>query len=202
MKHTRAIEVLANCERELRTLLAECASSGDYVGVLELTPLAQAVAELAGAPTASSASFDAALSEPAGTKADSLLQRSKPIDSKNSYPKFFRKGDELVKVGWSKRERREYHHRAPKIAVNAVGGALKRIGAKGRSFNGGDLLPLKNPEGASAIPNYQAYVALAWMKDLGIVKQRGRRAGYKLNDGTAIDSIVSAAWPKLTEWTD
>ncbi len=35
--------------------------------------------------------------------------RRRPADD---YPRFFRRGDELVKVGWSKKDRREYNHRA------------------------------------------------------------------------------------------
>jgi hypothetical protein len=201
MKHTQAGEVLANCERELRGLLAECASSGDYQGVLKLTALAQAVAELAA--RGQSASLGSATSDGlVGEELHTAEKKPKTTDSKAAYPKFFRKGDhELVKVGWSKREGREYHHRAPRAAVSAVGSALKKLGAKGRVFNGGDLLPLKNTEDSSAIPDYQAYVALAWMKELGVVKQRGRRAGYRLNGNAAIDGIVNAAWPTLAEWT-
>lgn len=203
MKHTQAIEVLRTCERELRALVAESASKGDYSSVLQLTTLAQAIAELS--IQAQSGSTESALSVEAPVRLNTVDAKPSAGSPKRAssdvlYPKFFKKGDELVKVGWSKRERREYHHRAPMPVVAAVGRALKKVGAKGRLFNGGDLLPLKNPEDSAEIPDYQAYVALAWMKNLGVVKQRGLRSGYTLNTNGAIDGIVSAAWPKLGEW--
>jgi hypothetical protein len=104
-----------------------------------------------------------------------------------------------MKVGWSKKERKEYNHRAPREAVDALAVAVRQIGAKGRLFNGDALLPLKD-QGGSVVPDYQAYVALAWLKHLGLVEQRGRRAGYTLVPSKQIDSTITAAWPQLAEW--
>jgi hypothetical protein len=118
----------------------------------------------------------------------------------DEYPKFFRRGEELVKVGWSKKERKEYHHRAPRVAVDAAASAIRQVGAKGKMFNGDSLLPLKSTNDGTAVPDYQAYVALAWLKHLGIVEQRGRRAGYTLAPEKQIESTITSAWPELAEW--
>ena len=67
-------------------------------------------------------------------------------------------------------------------------------------FNGGKLFPLKDAATGSDIPDYQGYVALAWLAQLGIVKQHGRRSGYTLAPGERVVELVGAAWAALPEW--
>jgi hypothetical protein len=208
MKWNEATRLLGECEQGLRKLVAEAAGEGDYPSVLRIADLAKAVAALVAerrpeqTPNTSSSS--------SGTSADTARRFEKanhvgssgrkarsPIDS---YPKFFRRGDELVKVGWSKKDRKEYNHRAPRFAIDAVVAAIRQVGGKGKLFNGDALLPLKNPTDGSDVPDYQGYVALAWLRQLGIVEQRGRRAGYTLASEKQIDSTITTAWPELVEW--
>ncbi|MGB7157700.1 MAG: hypothetical protein WBD40_06515 [Tepidisphaeraceae bacterium] len=215
MEWKEVTEALGECERKLRRLVAEAVNAGDYAAVLRITDLAKAVAGLAedgrsGDPALPGRSGDPALPPAtamaavggaanrviAATAPAPILRRSRAED----YPKFFRRGDELVKVGWSKKERKEYNHRAPRRAVDAVAVAVRQIGAKGKLFLGDALLPLKDPADGRALPDYQAYVALAWLKELSLVEQHGRRAGYSLVPGKQIDSAVTSAWSKLVEW--
>jgi len=209
MKWNEALARLGECESELRRLLAEAATEGDYASVLRIADLAKAVGALAAEGRATPASMSAATA--AGiARADGDLARSaalnapsrgrRPRAAAETYPRFFRRGNELVKVGWSKKDRREYNHRAPRTAVDAVAAAVRQVGAKGKLFNGDALLPLEDPSTSSAVPDYQAYVGLAWLKHLGVVEQHGRRAGYTLADGKQIDSTITAAWPELAEW--
>lgn len=201
MKHINARDALLGCERELRGLVAESASEGDYRSVMSLTALARAVADLAARTGDDDGELKPSppMQERASVPASDRASSAQSKRSKENYPQFFRRGDELVKVGWSKRERKEYHHRAPRSVIDAIGGALQRAGAKGRLFNGGDLMPVKASDN-SVVPDYQVYVVLAWMKDLGLVKQRGRRAGYTFTGGPEVGAIVNTAWPKLTDW--
>jgi hypothetical protein len=204
MKLIKAREILETCERELRTLVAESASRGDYPGVMSLTALARAVADLSvRAEEGNAEPRPDALPQRDSSGVASVIASRGATDAKRSkqnYPQFFRKGDELVKVGWSKRDRKEYHHRAPRAAVDAIALALKKAGTKGRLFNGGDLMPVKGLESSAVVPDYQVYLVLAWLKDLGVVKQRGRRAGYTLGGDLDLGATVEAGWPKLMEW--
>lgn len=213
MKCNEATRLLDECERELRKLVAEAASEGDYPSVLRITDWAKAVAALAAEghsakplSTATLADATTAGRAKGGTNASSELEIAPPSGvrklrrTSDAYPKFFRRGNELVKVGWSKKDRKEYNHRAPRQAVDAVGFAVRQIGAKGKLFNGEALLPLKDPTDGAAVPGYQAYVALAWLRHLGLVEQRGRRGGYTLAREKQIDSTITAAWPILPEW--
>jgi hypothetical protein len=211
MKWNDAIRLLGDCEKNLRKLVAEAVAEGDYSSVLCITDLAKAVAALAAEGRATDAPAAApAAAPPSGTAkggSDKREARRSPLTGgrtsrqpRDDYPKFFRRGDELVKVGWSKKDRKEYNHRAPRQAVDAVAVAVRQVGAKGKLFNGDALLPLKDPSNGAAVPDYQAYVALAWLKHLGVVEQRGRRAGYTLVPSKHIESTMTTAWPELAEW--
>ncbi|WP_428938331.1 hypothetical protein [Fontivita pretiosa] len=206
-KEAAAVRLLEDCEQGLRRVLAEAGGQGDYASVLRIAAWARAVAALAAEARSApppSANPAAALDDhgSSGHSASVLSAgagpRRKPAPG--GYPRFFRRGDELVKVGWSKKHRQEYTHRAPRSAVDAVVAAVRELGAKGGLFSGDALLPLKDPSSGAGIPGYQAYVALAWLKHLGIVEQRGRRSGYTLVRDKQIESTITTAWPELAEW--
>jgi len=207
MKWTDAMRLLDECEQGLRKLVAESANEGDYVGVHRIAGLAKGIAALAKEGRAmiltdersdSAAQTARAINGTAPPFATTAGRKPRAVA--DAYPKFFRRGDELVKVGWSKKERKEYNHRAPRSAVDAVALALKQVGAKGKLFNGDALLPLKNLADSGVVPDYQAYVALAFLRFIGVVEQHGRRGGYTLGADKPIESTITAAWPELAEW--
>jgi hypothetical protein len=211
MKLNCATKLLEDCEKGLRKLVAEAVGDGDYPSVFRITDLAKAVAALAAEGRSIEAGTPPSLvSEAVGNGAgNGAVSKSVGRTAKDSptarqlkpeYPKFFRRGDELVKAGWSKKDGREYSHRAPREVIDVVATAVRQAGAKGRLFNGDALLPLKDRSTGEAIPDYQAYVALAWLRQLGVVEQRGRRAGYTLVPSKQIESTITAAWPELAEW--
>jgi hypothetical protein len=205
MKGNEAVKLLEDCEQKLRRIVAAAAGEGDYISVQRIADWAKAIGALAsearsGRPGALNPPSDDRALARNGDRISPAAGGRRLTSAPEDYPKFFRRGDELVKVGWSKKERKEYNHRAPRHAVDAVAAAVRHVGAKGRFFNGDALLPLKDPSGGGAIPDYQAYVALAWLKHLGAVEQRGRRAGYTLDPSKQIDSAITAAWPELAEW--
>ena len=91
-------------------------------------------------------------------------------------------GKHVVKLGWSKREKKPYEHRAPKCIIDLVSAKLQLVGSGGRRFTTDDLVPLSDPEGRGEVPTYQVYLCLAWMRTEGLVKQHGRQ-GYSLASG-------------------
>lgn len=205
MKWTQASEILNECEQALRKLVVEAANEGSYSDVRRLADLARAIAALAAdiAPGEAIAPHRESplIGDVSVTRSNRAeLQGRRPNRRATDYPKFFRRGDELVKVGWSKKERREYSHRAPRHAIDAVVAAVRKLGANGKVFTGDKLLPLEDPSDGSRMGDYQAYVALAWLKHLGIVKQHGRKSGYSLATDKHIDSLITATWLELTEW--
>lgn len=112
------------------------------------------------------------------------------------YPRFFRQGESLVKVGWSKKSREEYEHKAPKTAVFAVASALHRAGGAGRRITMDNVIPVHDETLNSSVPDYQVYVALAWLRDLRLVVQHGRQ-GYTLAANGNLQQSVGTSWDAL-----
>ncbi len=194
MDWKETVRLLENCEFALQKLVAEAVGEGDYAGVQRATEFAKAIAGLA-----AEARVATSPPQPAAAGSNENAGRRARV-STGGYPKFFRRGEELVKIGWSRKEKAEYNHRAPLAAVRATVAAAQRIGAKGKLFNGGELLPLRDTATGAEIPDYQGYVALAWLAQLGVVKQHGRRSGYTLGRREGIEDTVAAAWAELPEW--
>ena len=58
------------------------------------------------------------------------------------------------------------------------------------------VLPLKGEDGID-VPDYQAYLCLAWLRTIGAVEQRGRE-GYTMNGaGADLTTVVKEAWNDL-----
>lgn len=116
------------------------------------------------------------------------------IKSRRTYPRFERHGDRLVKVGWSKRDAAEYVHKASRVAVDAVVAALMTIAKK--SFTMEEILPLRDKDGAD-VPSYQAYLVIAWLRQLGVVERLGND-GYAAQRDRLCSGVVESEWNSLT----
>ncbi len=199
---------LQACEAVLRRLVAEAAAAGDYDAVVTLTRWASGIRHL-GTPSApapeSVRSPGAASQGPALRRPDLRTpvharrsQRGTRAVSppSNVYPRFVRRGSELVKVGWSKRSRTEYEHRASRQVVNRTVELLAKAASGDELLRIETLLP---PVGAQGnIPVYQVYVVLAWLRAEGLVKQHGRQ-GYSIADPRALGTQVDDRWQALLE---
>jgi hypothetical protein len=201
------IEIIERAERDLRGLVGKAAEAAEYDAVERLTQWARMLRELArnGTP----ATQVAAPADRAGHGPDARTRSARGVASdgqrrttrkpaKGQYPKFFRSAEQLVKIGWSKKDREEYEHRASRLVAELLAAAIARRAGNGRLFTTDDLFPLKNAQDGGEVPSYQAYVALAWLKALGLVKPHGRR-GYSANSAANLCESVSTAWMRLSE---
>lgn len=190
---TRAIEILQETERELRRLTAEAAAAGDYTGIIRVAGWAKAIHDLTtSGPVVRSPSRSA--SRTAST--DVRVRDNGAVRA--GYPRFFRRGDELVRIAWSKREKKEYQHKAPYIAVKVLAGTIVRAGKDGRLFTTEEVLPIRDADDGSEIPNYQAYVCIAWLKHTGLIDQHGRQ-GYSVPRLEEFQATVESTWRSLPE---
>jgi hypothetical protein len=199
----RAMRILEQAEDDLRTLVAEAAANGDYASVVRLASWAQTVAGLvkaAGGQGAGNAQPEESLVDaPKGTSTrHSPRTVANRRESKKAYPRFFRQDNQLVKVGWSKREKKEYQHRAPQVVLTALASALTKIGVDGRVFSTDRVVPLKDSADNVDIPTYQVYVCLALLRQVGLINQHGRQ-GYSIPDIKEFAQAVESAWRDLPE---
>jgi len=220
----QAILVLADAEQRLRELVGSAAAAGEYDAIQRITNWARTLGALAqqaqqpgtaesepaveGAATPSGVAEvirSTTVSTPPesdfgdGERISSLaVPHPKRLSVKDEYPKFFRRGDQLLKIGWSKKAKEEYEHKAPRWVVDALTAAIARRSRSRKLFMVEDLLPLKDPQAKSEIPSYQAYVVLAWFKVSGLVNQHGRR-GYSVRNGSRLADAVAASWQQLSD---
>jgi hypothetical protein len=212
MAFNRGRDALRECESRLRALVAEAAAVGDYDAVLQLTEWARRVAalETVRPPAGGLGKACNHAGHEEGDDADHLSP-SAPSPGKKSirrrkkgraprqraaavYPKFARVDDQLVKIGWSKKAKKEYLHKAPRRVVDALVARFVKLGAGREICSTDQVFPLRDED--SDIPSYQAYLCLAWLRSIGLVQQHGRR-GYSISKGTDARIVIRALWSEL-----
>jgi hypothetical protein len=120
-------------------------------------------------------------------------RRQKPED----FPRFERDGDKLVKIGWSKRDERVYEHRAPRDIVFLVSTAISTRVKPKAVFTMEQILPVNDGSGTE-VPSYQAYLALAWLRSLGLVQRKGKE-GYALANGALDNAKLQRLWSSVPD---
>jgi hypothetical protein len=212
----QAIEVIHHAEGELRNLLLRSAEFGDYETARLLAEWAKQLKQMA------EHNGDAERQP----QSRSLLDGQKPVRpeehptnkvnrqytstgknatrktrrkaARGEYPKFLREGEELLKIGWSKRTWATYRHKAPKRILDLVAQALLGQGKSGTRFAMEEVLPIRDPKSTMDVPSYQAYLILAWLRKEKMVVQHGRE-GYSLKPGTDLVAAVQERWGLLPE---
>jgi hypothetical protein len=198
----QARAIIASAESKLREVLAVAAREGDYDSLIQLTRWASILMDLA------------ASSEPAGKgkEAGEAVNGAMPVaasprrqpvtrvlkakgKASATYPHFVRRGDSLIKIGWSKKSKEEYQHKAPKEVLGALSQRLAESGRGGKLVSANDLTPIVGPDN-SEIPDYQVYLCLAWLRDLGLITQEGRQ-GYSIPEPGHLPERVIGEWERL-----
>jgi len=198
-----AAETISGAEARLRQLMEAALAKQQYTEVARLASLAEGLLNLMkvarngdGSPLRvieSHASPDLA-SPSANTEIPVTL--GAPRQSDRGYPRFERQGDRLVKLAWSKKDRREYEHRATADVIFRIAELFERDRAPGAPFMMDSLMPFKTRKGED-IPSYQAYLALAWFRLLGVIESRGKD-GYAV----VVENLrnrVAIAWKGLPD---
>jgi hypothetical protein len=198
----RAFAVLRQAEAGLRTLLSEAAASGDYATIVRIAAWARAVSELSKdgaseAPTPPATAHHDPQNRTPRKPPEPSSGRPTRRNAKGSYPRFYRQGDQLVRVAWSKRGKAEYQHKAPYMVLKAVTAAMAKKAQDGRIFSTDQLLPIQDNDGAD-VPSYQAYVGISLLKETGLIDQHGRQ-GYSIPRLTEFKDAIEALWRKLPE---
>jgi len=197
----KAVQTLHEVESTLANLAGEASSAKDYEAASAVLHLAMEVRDLAAQASRLDtsgigqdrnrrrAATGRCTRSPKGTtsrRTSSVRRR------KSGYPRFRREGDVLVKIGWSKAEKDEYQHKAPKLVLEVLVHKLAAVAVDGSIVTMEEILPLRDSDGTE-LPAYQAYVCLAWLKSIGGVKQHGRQ-GYSINN---IRAAFAAQWGRM-----
>ena len=195
----RATGLLRRTEAELRRIVSDAATAGDYGSVVQVTAWARGLSEMLHGVSpqklnAGRESTATTLSKKGQRAPRNALAHAPPA---NGYPRFFRQGDRVVRVAWSKREKKEYEHKAPAAVLRALTLSIANKGADGRVFSMEELLPIHDGEGAE-VPAYQAYAGLALLRHVGLIEQHGRQ-GYSTDRPAELWSTVEGVLKNLPE---
>lgn len=204
----RAIDTLADAEAAMKRLIAEAAEQGDYPLVERLAKWASGLGAMytqekspaPSGPQACIASGNEALAPANAVATECKASTKRPGHSKRrAYPVFARSGNFLVKIAWSKSSKSEYHHKSPQFVATVLAEALIRQTKESSIVSMDKVLPLTTGDD-SEIPDYQVYVALAWLRKIGAVKQIGRQ-GYTVKKTDGLVQLIDNAWSNLSEVT-
>lgn len=194
------LDILADAERKVRDVAMQLVEASEYDTLQRIAESARCIKELANSWKTNFASAmpltrhtQTTASKPAQQP---ITQTQRRATKRGDYPMFFRQADSLLKIGWSKKEKAEYEHKAPRRAIDALAAAIVRRARNGKIFTSEDLFPLKDANDETETPGYQAYVALAWLKTARIVRQHGRR-GYSVRNTDEMLHSIEAAWNRL-----
>jgi hypothetical protein len=208
---SQAVAIIQRAESEIRELLLRVAGEGDYEHAALLAAWAQRLRQITELPSAakSTTGFDGhtristdsppASSSPSANGASErrkVTRLSKSKTNKANYPKFLRDREELVKIGWSKKQKAEYRHKAPKAVVLLVAQALQKKGAGSEHFTFEELLPFRDRGAGADVPSYQAYMVLAWLRQENLIVQHGRQ-GYSLPLNINLMDALEERWKLL-----
>jgi hypothetical protein len=205
-------KLLQRTEAELRKLLSDAAVAGDYEAATVLTRWASQVAQLSSQhrdASVSTVSSDVAKQQDVVAHQSRnvhhvgkrLPSKAKPkrknrCTAPSDYPKFLRRGEEIIKVGWSKRSRSEYQHKAPYKVVSLLAAAIAARVANGSLLVAHELMPLADPSDGTEVPDYQVYVCLAWLRQEGLVEQEGRQ-GYLVSNPASLEKRADDKWKSM-----
>lgn len=204
MKVDDGKDLLRNCENQLRGLVADAVAHGDYDSALELTHYARGIADLMAnarvetpVPTANTEHGFASTKTKSGLNGKKTSGKGSRRQKEKSYPKFAKSTDDLIKIGWSKKDKSEYVHKAPRQVVNLLVDRLLnlRMGPV-EIFTTEDIFPLRDESNGAEVPTYQSYLALAWLRSVGLIAQHGRQ-GYSIRETENPHDLVSEKWNDL-----
>jgi hypothetical protein len=206
-----AIQAVATAERSLRDVLQAAVTAQAYRDVAIIAVAADALAKTlrdlgAGDITTTTTDSVTTSDHDAPARAIELratapetrrAARTKVILStkRGAYPRFLRDGESLVKIAWSKSKRKPYEHRAPKVILEELLTAIRKRKGEGKLFEAVHVLPLTNGNGEE-YPSYQPYLALTWLRQVGVIAKRGR-SGYVLKTGVATPENIERLWTSL-----
>lgn len=118
-----------------------------------------------------------------------------------SFPQFRQetelRGQNLIKIGYSKSEKRTYEHRCPREVLMSVAAMIAAMGKPGDVFDS-DSLVEANGHRPMKWPTYQIYLCLAFLVQTQLIRKHGRQ-GYTLNPehGGAFVDAVAATFASL-----
>jgi len=185
------IKVLKNAESELQKVISAAAEQGDYKKIdvarmyavqlkeMQADLIQDSIEEKSNRMTTSNIGVE--------TKGEVVTLKGK--SKKNIYPKYKIDHNSLVRIGWSKKDKREYSHKVSKDIYDQTIETIEKLTKTSKGpFAAEAIIDNINKESQSTIPAYQVYVVIGFLKDKDCIKQIGRE-GYSIPNDIKILSL-------------
>ena len=192
---SRIERAIRAAEEEIRRCIGESANIAAYAAVEKYSAFAKRLSNMVDELTSTQrrseavSSLNSSPSTPS-TPSSPTLKNSRKFSGKSGYPRFEKSRNCLVKVGWSKKDRKEYVHKAPEAVVDALVARVIAVSKENEIFTAEEILPLRTEGTGDVLPDYQAYVCLAWLRRCDLIVQHGRE-GYSLQDKNLRETVLS-----------
>jgi hypothetical protein len=188
--------ILSEAENQLRRAISDAAARGDYSGVDTARQIAVEIREIKerlgiGSPIPSSMSKKEQAT--AKNRGESKSRRT----ARENYPQFVVEGDTLTKIGWSKKQRKEYTHKVTRPIFEQTLQAMVALATgKAGPFMAEQIIEKLNKSGGDFAPSYQVYIVIAFLKKAHCIRQEGRD-GYSVFP--ELVAKASKAWDEARE---
>jgi hypothetical protein len=194
-RETLAIEAIKTAEKRIASLVSDAGQEREWDEASSLIDVGRRLRTLMDDLSKDSSQVNPdrisnSLSENSGSKTTSITRKAR-------YPLFFRENEMLIKVAWSKSQRSEYEHKSPLKVLSVLIEVLLNAGSKGQRFSMDKILPLQDPDNAGTnLPDYQAYLCLAYLRHEGLIQQHGR-SGYSIPKPIDFEKLSLVCWNRL-----
>ena len=200
----KVLPSLAKADQRLATQMTDAVAKRDYSHLSELASVSEkvraAIAEIERieppaaepAPAPAPAKRQRAAARKVEPNAPKKRHRSPP---KRGYPKFSRRGDNLVRTDWSGSKNVEQTHAVPYATVAQIATAI--VGEGGAIFRKDILTGLTTPDGKQ-LPIHQVYLILGWLVASKAIRKKGR-GDYVPNYTKLTADTLRDSFGKLSE---
>lgn len=180
----QVLEALKVAEERLQIVIAETARSGAYAVSKAASGIAEEVRRLRDElppndDSTTQIDQGAAQSETVCRHTGVRASTHRQVRTKKNYPRFEQKGDFLYRVGWSKKDKAEYAHKASKETYRCVVAAMARVASSTSEPISADTIAESIKPEEDHLSSYQVYVVIGFLKAQNVIEQKGR-AGYRI----------------------
>jgi hypothetical protein len=122
-----------------------------------------------------------------------VSRRSKP----EGLPRIeIRKGS-LLRIGWSRKQKREYEHKVPRVSFDTIVNTMSALAREGSGpFTAEAIIEKISATTEDSMPAYQVYVVLAALREWNIISQVGRE-GYNIPPD--ISERANQVWREMAD---
>lgn len=197
METTKKIyNVLDKAESEIRQIGADAFRVGDDTTAASARDVVNALKALRLQLNKHNKEIITSSSKHLATKSQSKKTTSKKSQRRKqaSYPKYNIRNGALIRIGWSKKRKTEYLHKAPRKIFDRTVEAMSTLAVTGRSPFMAEKIIEQASDSKGEVPSYQVYMIIGLLRDYGYINQVGRE-GYIIPSDILTQSLD--IWGKL-----